>query len=799
MEEQTKKILGAVLVFGTIGGGFYLFKRGSKLLSGAKMNFALVGFRIHKMTLTDVQFVVKLRTYNPTPSPITLAVNQVVANYKGSPIAFSVPDIKGKQIDAGKIVDHEITFQAPYLSLIGKGITTALLQNTEQLKADLSFALTLSINGETIKTCLRDEVRQATQNLSKENMNGIGQLGIVSGPRKTIDGQQYNHLIKRADGKSKLIKTGNVLETVESCVDIVANHYLEVEDLANTLRADTLKNTCNNIFDFAYNYLQYKLDDAGTEQLRTPARSWMDGQIKYKQQGDSDSGIDCDDYSIFVGSILRNLDIPFKFRITKYDGKSNFQHIYVFVPAIGDSEDEIIIDPVLSKFDYQKPYSFQRSDFNMSPLKMAAGVKGIDGLSGSTGLGLPIYALSGVNSNDNNHTELMSIVSGVDFDNTIDGLGSAEDATLNYLIRTRNFLMKSKTNKNKIAHIQNPEQFISMLNQAIKFWHTPQREQVLEKLANIEEKLASKGFIKYDDNEVKGLGRCCSRFFGSIKKIGQRVGKGIKKAGKKIGSVAKKVLKAVVRYNPLSIAIRGGLLAALRLNMFGISKKLQYAYLPDSLAEKHGINSNKLKDLKKRHHRVVKLFRGLQGREKNLRSAILKGAKQKNSDFSLSGTDGLLSELKRLDEIGELGNLGVVATAASIGAASGVLATIKKWLKPVGDLFKRVKKKVSKFIPILKKTANDVQRNGTRQAVEYKPQSVSTSSSSSNHSISTNMPRTPTSNIPLQKGISKGAKIGIGVVVAGLIGTGTYFILKEDDNKVSRKSQKKSLGSIALK
>ena len=62
MEEQTKKILSSVLVMGAIGGGFYLFKRGSKLLSGAKMNFALVGFRILKMTLTDVQFVVKLRT-----------------------------------------------------------------------------------------------------------------------------------------------------------------------------------------------------------------------------------------------------------------------------------------------------------------------------------------------------------------------------------------------------------------------------------------------------------------------------------------------------------------------------------------------------------------------------------------------------------------------------------------------------------------------------------------------------------------------------------------------------------------
>ena len=770
---------------GAIGGGFYLFKRGNKLLSGSKMNFALVGFRIHKMTLTDVQFVVKLRTYNPTKSPVTLAINQVIANYKDSPIAYSVPDIKGKQIEAGKIVDHEITFQAPYLNLIGKGISTALLQDTEKLKADMSFALTLNINGEAITT---------TQNLTNENMNGIGQLGIVSGPRNTIDGQKYNHLIKRADGKSKLIKTGNVLETVESCVNIVDDHYREVADLANTLKADTLKNTCNNIFDFAYNYLQYKLDDAGTEQLRTPARSWMDGQIKFKQQGDSDSGIDCDDYSIFVGSILRNLNIPFKFRITKYDGRSNFQHIYVFVPAMGDSEDEIIIDPVLSKFDYQKPYSFQKSDFNMSPLKMVAGIKGVDGLSGSTALvGLPIFALSGVNSNDDNHTELMSIVSGVDFDNTIDGLGSAEDATLNYLIRTRNFLMKSKGNKSKMAHIQNPEQFISMLNEAIKFWHTPQREQVLEKLANIEEELANKGFIKYDDNEVKGLGKCCSRFFSSIKKAGKRFGKGIKKVGKKIGSVGKKVLKAVVRYNPLSIAIRGGLLVALRLNMFGISKKLQYAYLPDNSAEKHGINLTKLKDLKKRHHRVLKLFLGLQGRQYNLKKAIIKGAKQKSKDFNLKGIDGLLNDLKQLDEIGELGNLGVVATAASVTAASGVLATINKWLKPVGDLFKRVKKNVSKYIPIIKKSVTQAQHSIPEQVVKYKPQSTNIV-----RQTPVNMPRTPTNSPTPSNGISKVKKLGIGIGVAALIGTGTYFMLRKDDNKVRTKSQKKSLGSIAL-
>ena len=196
---------------------------------------------------------------------------------------------------------------------------------------------------------------------------------------------------------------------------------------------------------------------------------------------------------------------------------------------------------------------------------MVAGIRGIDGITGTTSLGLPIYALSGLDINggsqaQGDHTELMAIVSGVDFDDTMNGLGSAEDATLKYLIRTRDFLLKNKDNKSKMAHIQNPDQFISMLDQAIKFWNTPKREAVLDKLSTIEEKLAENGLIKYDadaieglmefddlENEMDGLGR---------RKRRGRFWRAIKRVGKKIGKVAKKVVKAVVRFNPLSIAIR---------------------------------------------------------------------------------------------------------------------------------------------------------------------------------------------------------------------------------------------------
>ena len=830
MEASTKKVLGTLATVAAIGGGFYLIKKGKKLLSGAKMNFALLGFRIHKMNLQEVQFVVKLRCYNPTKAPITLAVNQVVANYKGSAIAYSTPDIKGLTIGAGLMQEPEIKFQVPYLNLIGKGLSTALLQNTTQLKADMSFTLSLSINGETITT---------TQNLTNDNMNGLalGELGIVSGPRNTEDGRKFNHLIKRASGTDVFVKNGNVLETVESCIETIAEHFREVEELASMLQGDNLKATCKNIFDFSYKYLQYHKDDNGTEQLRTPARSWLDGQIKFKQKGRSSVGIDCDDYSIFVGSLLKNLGIPFKLRITKYDGKKNFQHIYVIVPALGDSEDEIVIDPVLSKFDYQKPYSFEKSDFNMSPVQVA-GLHGIDGLTGSSALGLPISVLSGIDlagghQAQADYEELIAIVSGVDFDNAVNGLGDADDATYRYLIRTRKFLLRNQDNKAKMAHIQNPDQFVSMLDQAIKFWNTPQRDNVLAKLENIEAKLAQKGLIKYDidaidglaelddvDEEIDGLdgNRGLGGFFKSLKRIGRKIGKGIKKGVKAVGKAAKKVAKAIVRFNPLSIAIRNGLLAALRLNMFGVAKKLQYAYLPEQLASKYGIDAKKLKDLKKRHRRVRKLFKGLQGREKNLRKAILKGAKQKSRDFSLKGVDGLLADLQGLEaigELGELGQMGAVATAASVGAATGVLAKIKSWLKPVKNIFTKIKSKFSKAKKVKNTVSQYVQTNSNAQAQapsdyiapqtnSYTPLPIMKSGNYSPEATSL-APMVPQSPTPIKNGMSKGAKIGIGIGALALLGTGAYFAFrKKDDDEPKSKPQskkslsKKTLGSIEL-
>ncbi len=915
MGADNKKLLTTLAVVAGIGGAFYLIKKGGKLVQGSKLNFALLGFQLHKLDLKELQFTVKLRCYNPTKETASLALHQAVAHYKNAPIAYSKPDIQGVKIDAGTSKDMSIRFQVPYLNLVGKGLSIPLLQDSSALSRHLSFTLTLSVNGETLTT---------TQNLSKDmqgitlNQNKVfgskgsssrlaqsekseftpvndyfsdkrnaeighlGQtLGIVSGPRNTQDGRKYNHLIKKAEGKDVYIKDGDVTATVEACIELVAEHYREVEALAKSLQANNLKETCRNIFNFSYNYLQYKLDKQGTEQLRTPARSWLDGQIRFKQQGDKSKGIDCDDYSIFVGSLLKCLGIPFKFRITKYDGKSYFQHIYVIVPSEGDSEDEIVIDPVLSKFDYQKPYSFEVSNFNMSPIQLAGSISGIDGFLGTTSLGLPISVLSGIGNTQaqkDEYTELMGIVSGVDFEQTVNGLGDPEDATYRYLVRTRDFLVRSKSNAQKMSHIQNPDQFIKMLEEAIKHWHSDKRYTVLDKLADIEEKLAQSGFIKYDTEALQGLEeleeledaldglglsgdelglfrkrkkRKRGGFFRSIKRVGKKVKSKVKRLGKKVKKVGKKVIKAIVRFNPLTIAMRGGLLAAMHLNMFGIAKKLQYAYLPDNLASKHGVDVEKLAKLKKTHRKVKKLFTGLQGKENNLRKAILKGAKQKSSDFSLKGIEGIVSGLQGLEnngELQELGELGAVATGASVAAASGLLAKIGAWLKPVKNIFskakgaiakRQVKRLERKGKPVSKalqerayKVTAPVKLNIPQAApISYPriPQAVSPPYVSEDdyamlptqetmpipsNPIPSNPNYSPTNMTnynnelspraikgSVKKGLSKRAKVGIGIGVVALVGTGIYFAVKSRDKPKTRAkpkstTNKKQLGAI---
>lgn len=172
-------------------------------------------------------------------------------------------------------------------------------------------------------------------------------LGIVDTSNRTIkDGSQYDYLFPMAKYADKqILKDTSIHSTVQRMIAIIKNTRSQTRDLANYLRKNTTAQTLQAVFNFTFDHIAYKLDSADAEELRTPARSWADRS----------QGIDCDCFSIFIGSILYNLNIPFVVRIADYG--EGYQHVYIVAK---DKGQEVILDPVILQYDYEKPTTKHR-------------------------------------------------------------------------------------------------------------------------------------------------------------------------------------------------------------------------------------------------------------------------------------------------------------------------------------------------------------------------------------------------------------------------------------------------------
>lgn len=465
-------------------------------------------------------------------------------------------------------------------------------------------------------------------------------LGLIATQRRNIQsGLEYDHLFPAAKMQDDVvIRDGNVKDTVHLMADVVNKYIDDTRLIAPKLKGKNLEQTCRNIWDFVYDHIQYKLDQKGLEQLRRPARSWYD-RI---------SGVDCDCYSIFISSVLANLGIPHKFRITKYEG--DWQHVYVAVPKAQGGH--YLMDCVVDEFNYEKPYT-EKFEYNMTTLN-----------------GLPIAVLSGHDQIQDE--ELYGILTGVDFAEIdyLEGIGKVPSdeqelrAIYNHLVRTRDYIMLNPksvlTSGGAAAHLQ-------MLNYAIDNWHTPNRDKALEILEQEEERWNQHNGVSGldgeddDDGEINGLGaiKAPKKFFKNIKVAVKKVAQGVKKVGQKVGEVAKKAVKAIVRYNPLTLAVRGGFLLAMKINLLGFAKKLYPAYLSESEAKTRGITTDKWQKAKNALAKVEKLFVStLQGKAENMKKAIMNGRAAK--------------QFKGFGELGEPATIAtVVASAAPLIKVAG--------------------------------------------------------------------------------------------------------------------------------
>ena len=170
--------------------------------------------------------------------------------------------------------------------------------------------------------------------------------------RKIKSGEEYDHLFPKPLFLDPTIKKGaTVHDTVRFIPKVVRETLFQTAKIAPLLKGNNLYDTCKNIWDFVYTHIAYKKDEDGKEQIRSPARGWHDRF----------HGIDCDCYTVFISSILSNLKIKHKLRITKYS-QDHFQHIYPIVTTTGGNY--ITVDCVVDRFNFEEPYTVKQ-DTNM--------------------------------------------------------------------------------------------------------------------------------------------------------------------------------------------------------------------------------------------------------------------------------------------------------------------------------------------------------------------------------------------------------------------------------------------------
>lgn len=206
--------------------------------------------------------------------------------------------------------------------------------------------------------------------------------------RQIEDGSQFDKYFTQPKLKKDLKRrNGSVGDTVKLMKVIIKTKSQQVGKLAREVLAITdadgklnIYKTVENIFNFIFKYIKYNIEDG--EQLQSPRHTWWRAQVLARQNNKKENSADCDCFSIFAGSCMYQLGIPFSLKIAGYN-QDTYQHVYV---VAYDNGTPIICDPVTNNFNYEKPPVISRL-FPMQPKKMA--LHGTD-----------IYVLDGTETND---------------------------------------------------------------------------------------------------------------------------------------------------------------------------------------------------------------------------------------------------------------------------------------------------------------------------------------------------------------------------------------------------------------
>ncbi len=186
---------------------------------------------------------------------------------------------------------------------------------------------------------------------------------MIAGKRHIRSGDEFNHLFPTTQGEfitvNKYAFLNDTLDLMERVFHSTLDDTKKATLYFKSLKPKNEYEMCRNIWRFCFSHLQYTRDEEGKEQVRRPARTWRDRK----------AGVDCDCMSVFIGSILMNLGIPFSLRLTK-NGGDEFEHVY---PVAHTQNGLIKMDAVINRFNEEAPHT-EKKDIRIMELQYLNGV-----------------------------------------------------------------------------------------------------------------------------------------------------------------------------------------------------------------------------------------------------------------------------------------------------------------------------------------------------------------------------------------------------------------------------------------
>lgn len=136
--------------------------------------------------------------------------------------------------------------------------------------------------------------------------------------------------------------TGDIIDAIVKAHKKYSPDYSKISSFFNGY---SKRDTAKKIYNFLRKNVVYRIEPGSAQSVKSPAAILATGHG------------DCKHYSLFSGGVLQNLGIPFAYRFVSYKNDKIPQHVFVVIDP--GTEKEIWIDPVISVFDYKKPYTYK--------------------------------------------------------------------------------------------------------------------------------------------------------------------------------------------------------------------------------------------------------------------------------------------------------------------------------------------------------------------------------------------------------------------------------------------------------